>query len=128
MYKIQLCITTRNGFIAVLPSRVCGFLNQQKFVRDQTRNLGKALMGTLLQQQVVKSNMFPCILPEEGKVVSYIRCGYGYVQELGQRGGINCSPTLSVVCAQVMCFYSRYPAPNSSEVAAGIFGLSLFCL
>ena len=73
MYKIQLCITTRNGFIAVLPTRVCELLNQQKLVRDQTRNLGKALMGTLMLQQVVISNMFPCILPEEGKVVPYIR-------------------------------------------------------
>ena len=36
--------------VPLLPARVFGLLNQQKLIRGQTRNSGKALLGPLLQQ------------------------------------------------------------------------------
>ena len=36
--------------VCMLLTRVLGLLYQQKLIRDQTRNSGKALLGPLLQQ------------------------------------------------------------------------------
>ena len=53
-----------------LPTQVLGLLNQQKLIRGQMRNSGKALLGLLLQQEGEKTNnRFPYSLPEEGELV-----------------------------------------------------------
>ena len=75
------------------------FLNQQKFIRGQTRNSGKALLGPLLQQGGAKtSESFPCSLPKEGgRLVPYMGRGLGCVQGLAQRGYLGGLPTSWVV-------------------------------
>ena len=75
------------------------FLNQQKFIRGQTRNSGKALLGPLLQQGGAKtSESFPCSLPKEGcRLVPYMGRGLGCVQALAQRGYLGGLPTPWVV-------------------------------
>ena len=49
----------------MLPTRVLGLVNQQKLIRGQTRNSGKALLGYLLQQGAERTNnRLPCLLTE----------------------------------------------------------------
>ena len=48
-----------------MPTRLLGHFNQQKLLRDQMRNSGKALLGLMLQHEGVKTvNRFPDLLPE----------------------------------------------------------------
>ena len=47
--------------VRVLPTKAPGLLNQQKLIKGQTRNAGKALLGPLLQQGGARTdNRFPC--------------------------------------------------------------------
>ena len=60
-------------------TRVLAFPNQQKLTRGQTRNSGKALLGSLLQQRRVgTSNRFPFLLiSSERGVIWFLICGEG---------------------------------------------------
>ena len=109
--------------VYLLWTRVLGLLNQQKLIRGQTRNSGKALLGPLLQQGGEKtSSRFPCLLTlwflfwGESRGLSR-----GQAEEVAQ---VVCSP-LWQCCVQGSCtvprFCSQHPAfaPGSSEVAVG---------
>lgn len=49
------------------PGFLASFLNQQKLIRGQKRNSGKAFLRSLLQQRGAKTNYrFPCLLAPQG--------------------------------------------------------------
>ena len=68
-----LCIYIRRNVFAlsyVLVNCIvflASFLNQQKLIRGQKRNSGKAFLRSLLQQRGAKTNYrFPCLLAPQG--------------------------------------------------------------
>ena len=86
----------------LLPTRVLSLLNQQKLIRGQTGNSGKALLGPLLQQEGAKtSNRFPCSLPGgrgSGQLVPYMGSFW--------RGGLGGLPSpLVVLCGFLVSLY-----------------------
>lgn len=63
----KLSILQSQHGVKVLLTKVLGFLNQQKFIREQTRNSYKALLRPILQQGKVRtSSSFPCLLACSG--------------------------------------------------------------
>lgn len=58
------------------------------------RNPGKAFLGLVLQQDRARTrNRWPRLLPEEGRLVLYMRGGWGWMPGSGRRGGLGGLPT-----------------------------------
>lgn len=58
------------------------------------RNPGKAFLELVLQQDRARTrNRWPCLLPEEGGLVPYLREGWGLMPRSGRRGGLGGLPT-----------------------------------
>ena len=103
---------------------ILGLLNQQKLIRGQPRNSGKALLGPLLQQEEWKQATgslahSPAHSLRRGRLVPYRGWGEGRVQESGQRSGLGGLPTPLVVVLQGACIVPAF-ALSSSEVAVGL--------
>ena len=82
----------------VLPPRVLGLRNRN-LIRGRTRNSGKVLLGSLLQQGWARtSNRFPCS-PRRGKLVPYMGVRVGVYPGVGPKGWLRFAHPFVVLCA-----------------------------
>ena len=76
------------SIIILLPRRILGLLNQQKWIRGQTRNSGKTLTGPLLQQRRVRGQKILASLLPEVRVRLFLIWGKGSSMSRGGLGGL----------------------------------------
>ena len=97
-------------------TRVLGLLNQQKLIRGQTRNSGKALLGAMGKENKSQAPLLSPLVG--GKVLPY--------RGLGQRGGLGGLPTpLMVLGAGIM--HGNLLLLLESQKQRLVFGLSASC-
>ena len=106
---------------------VLGLFNEQKLIRSQMWSLGKAVLGSVLQQGVKTCNRCPCSF-----LVGRVRWPLKWVRvRIGWRVGLDgwlwwsAHPLGGAVCRN----HAEYPAfaPGISEAAVGFWPFCICC-